>query len=102
MRQRLAINKVADEYLGQKQAKATLSEAIKLRKARKEFKEAQDTFDPSKYQEKIRDKRKEFTRLMTTGTVSQAQKDIAKKKFEKTQHVFERKSNAGRRPIKST
>jgi len=84
------------------QAKTTLSEAIKLRKARKEFKEAQDTFDPSKYQEKIRDKRKEFTRLITTGTVSQAQKDIAKKKFEKTQHVFERKSNAGRRPIKST
>jgi hypothetical protein len=84
------------------QAKTTLSEAIKLRKARKEFKEAQDTFDPSKYQEKIRDKRKEFTRLITTGTVSQAQKDIAKKKFENTQHVFERKSNAGRRPIKST
>jgi hypothetical protein len=69
---------------------------------RNEFKEAQDKFEPSKYQEKIRDKRKEFTRLMTTGTVSQAQKDIAKKKFEKTQHVFERKSNAGRRPIKST
>ena len=28
------------------QAKTTLSEAIKLRKARKEFKEAQDEFEP--------------------------------------------------------
>ena len=98
MRQRLAINKVADEYLGQKQAKATLSEAIKLRKARKEFKEAQDTYDPRKHQEKIRAKRKEFARIITTQTTSKQAKNDAQKQFKKTNYVFKRKSNAGRPP----
>jgi len=98
MRQRLAINKVADEYLGQKQAKATLSEAIKLRKARKEFKEAQDTYDPREHQEKIRAKRKEFARIITTQTTSKQAKNDAQKQFKKTNYVFKRKSNAGRPP----
>jgi hypothetical protein len=98
MRQKLAINKVADEYLGQKQAKATLSEAIKLRKARKEFKDAQDTYDPREHQEKITAKRKEFARIITTQTTSKQAKNDAQKQFKKTNYVFKRKSNAGRPP----
>ena len=99
IRQKLAINKVADKYL-EKQAKATLSEAIKVRKARKDFKEAQDTYDPRKHQQNIREKRKEFTRIITTQTTSKQAKEDAQKQFKKTNYVFKRKSNAGRPPKK--
>ena len=99
IRQKLAINKVADKYL-EKQAKATLSEAIKVRKARKDFKEAQDTYDPRTHQQNIREKRKEFTRIITTQTTSKQAKEDAQKQFKKTNYVFKRKSNAGRPPKK--
>ncbi len=79
-------------------AGSIISKAIQSKIARNYFKEAKDTYDQAKLQEKIREKRKEYTRLMTTKTIQQAQKEIAQKKFNKTEHVFERKSNAGRPP----
>ena len=85
----------------QKKSLGVLSSAIKSRKARKDYKEAQDTYDPVKHQENVRDKRKEYTRIITTqGTTPQA-KEIAQKKLNKTDHVFKRKSNAGRPPTNS-
>jgi len=101
IRQKIAKNKVADKYLEkqkEQQAKTTLSEAVKLRKARKEFKDAQNTYDPRKHQQNIREKRKEFTRVMTTKTTSKEAKVDAQKQFKKTNYVFKRKSNAGRPP----
>ena len=101
IRQKIAKNKVADKYLEkqkEQQAKTTLSEAVKLRKARKEFKDAKNTYDPRKHQQNIREKRKEFTRVMTTKTTSKEAKVDAQKQFKKTNYVFKRKSNAGRPP----
>ena len=73
-----------------------ITKAIKNKIARKDFKNAKDTYDPAQHQENVRDKRKEYTRIITTqGTTPQA-KEIAQKKLNKTDHVFIRKSNAGR------
>jgi hypothetical protein len=90
--------KKADGIQNQNKAISTLSNAIKLRKARKEFIDAQNTYDPRKHQQNIREKRKEFTRIITTQTTSKQAKDDAKKQFKKTDYVFKRKSNAGRPP----
>jgi predicted O-linked N-acetylglucosamine transferase (SPINDLY family) len=90
--------KKADGIQKQNKAISTLSNAIKLRKARKEFIDAQNTYDPRKHQQNIREKRKEFTRIITTQTTSKQAKDDAKKQFKKTDYVFKRKSNAGRPP----
>ena len=81
-------------------ASGILSSAIKSRKARKDFKEAQETYDPTIHQEKIRDKRKEFARIITTKTTSKQAKDEAQKKLKKTNFLFKIKSNAGRPPLK--
>ena len=48
-----------------KAAENKLSSAFKSRKARKDYKEAQKTYDPAQHQEKIRDTRKEYTRIIT-------------------------------------
>jgi hypothetical protein len=90
--------KKADGIQKQNKAISTLSNAIKLRKARKEFIDAQNTYDSRKHQQNIREKRKEFTRIITTQTTSKQAKDDAKKQFKKTDYVFKRKSNAGRPP----
>ena len=83
----------------QKQAETTLSSAIKSRKARKDYKTAQDTYDPAQHQDKIRDKRKEYTRIISTQSTTPQAKEAAQKKFNKTEHVFKRKSKAGRPPL---
>ena len=90
--------KKADGIQKQNKAISTLSNAIKLRKARKEFIDAQNTYDPRKHQQNIREKRKEFTRIITTQTTSKQAKEDAQKQFKKTNYVFKRKSNAGRPP----
>ena len=78
-----------------------ITKAIKNKIARKDFKNAKETYEPAQHQEKVRDKRKEYTRIITTqGTTPQA-KEIAQKKLNKTEHVFKRKSNAGRPPTNS-
>ena len=82
----------------EKQSKDTLSNAIKSRKARQDYKEAVDTYNPATHQANIRDKRKEFTRIITTKTTSPQAKEDAQKQFKKTNYVFKRKSNAGRPP----
>ena len=79
-----------------KAAENKISSAIKSRKARKDYKKAQDTYDPQLHQEKIRAKRKEFARIITTKSTSQTAKEEAQKKFKKTNFLFKRKSNAGR------
>ena len=76
----------------------TLSSAMKSKHARKDYKEAQDTYWPAAHQEKIREKRKEFARIITTKSTKKQAKDDARKKFKKTNYVFKRKSNAGRPP----
>ena len=101
IRGKLSKNIAADLFIknqDKEAAKNTLSSAIKSRKARKEFKEAQEAYDPAKHQEKIREKRKEFTRIITTQTTSKQAKEAAQKRFNKTEHLFKRKSNAGRPP----
>jgi hypothetical protein len=82
----------------EKQSKDTLSNAIKSRKARQDYKEAVDTYNPATHQANIRDKRKEFARIITTKTTSPQAKEDAQKQFKKTNYVFKRKSNAGRPP----
>ncbi len=72
---------------------------MKSRNARKDFKVAHDNDWPAIHQEKIREKRKEFTRLITTANISDEVKKAAQRKLNKTEHVFIRKSNAGRPPI---
>ena len=98
MRGKLSKNKLLDTYTSQKEAKNTISSAIKSRKARKDFKKAQDTYDPTEHQEKIREKRKEYTRIITTQSTPKQAKEEAQKKFKKTNYLFKRKSNAGRPP----
>ena len=118
MRGKISRNKAADLYIQKqsrdkeisgilgniidqsitKAAENTISSAIKSRKARKDYKTAQDTYDPRMHQKNIREKRKEFTRIMTTKTTSKEAKEEAQKKFKKTNFLFERKSNAGRPP----
>ena len=78
-----------------------ITKAIKNKIARKDFKNAKDTYDSAQHQENIRDKRKEYTRIITTQGTTQQAKDIAQKKFKKTEHVFKKKSNAGRPPTNS-
>ena len=75
-----------------------ITKAIKSKIARKDFKEAKDTYDPAKHQDKIRDKRKEFTRIITTQSTTHQAKEEAQKRLNKTEHLFKRKSNAGRPP----
>ncbi len=75
-----------------------ITKAIKIKIARKDFKNAKDTYDPAHHQEKVRDKRKEYTRIITTQDTTQQAKNIAKKKLNKTDYIFIRKSNAGRPP----
>jgi hypothetical protein len=73
-----------------------ITKAIKNKIARKDFKNAKETYDSAQHQENVRDKRKEYTRIITTQGTTQQAKDIAQKKLNKTDHVFIRKSNAGR------
>lgn len=79
-------------------AGSIITKAIKNKIARKDFKEAQDNYDPAKHQEKIREKRKEFTRIITTQSTTQQAKENAQKRLNKTEYLFKRKSNAGRPP----
>ena len=79
-----------------KVAGSMITKAIKNKIARKDFKNAKDTYDPLQHQENIRDKRKEFARIITTKTTSPQAKEEAQRKFKKTNYVFKRKSNAGR------
>ena len=98
-RVRKAINTVADKYIDkQNKAGSMINKAIKNKIARKDFKNAKETYEPAQHQEKVRDKRKEYTRIITTQSTTQQAKDAAQKKFNKTEHVFKRKSNAGRPP----
>ena len=99
IRQKIAKNKVADKYIEkQNKARSILTDAIKSKIARKDFKEAQDTYNPEVHQEKVREKRKEFARIITTKATSKQAKEEAQKSFKKTNYVFKRKSNAGRPP----
>ena len=101
---KVAQNKLVDTKIDasiKKQSLGVLSSAIKSRRARKDYKTAQDTYDPRIHQEKIRDKRKEYTRIITTQSTTPQAKEAAQKKFNKTEHVFKRKSNAGRPPANS-
>ena len=82
-------------------AGSMITKAIKNKIARKDFKNAKETYDFAQHQENIRDKRKEYTRIITTQGTTQQAKDIAQKKFKKTEHVFKKKSNAGRPPTNS-
>ena len=91
------VNKKIDKSIKQ-QSLGVLSSAIKSRRARKDYKTAQDTYDPREHQEKIRAKRKEFARIITTQTTSKQAKNDAQKQFKKTNYVFKRKTNAGRPP----
>ena len=79
-------------------AGSMITKAIKSKIARKDFKDAKDTYDPAKHQDKIRDKRKEFTRIITTQSTTHQAKEEAQKRLNKTEHLFKRKSNAGRPP----
>ena len=79
-------------------ASTMLNKAMRSHLARKDYKAAQETYDPYAHQENIRDKRKEFARITSSKTASLIAKDIARKKFNKTQHVYKAKSNAGRPP----
>jgi hypothetical protein len=79
-------------------SKDTLSNAIKSRKARQDYREAVDIYNPATHQANIRDKRKEFARIITTKTTSPQANEDAQKQFKKTNYVFKRKSNAGGPP----
>ena len=99
IRQKIAKNKVADKYIEkQNKARSILTDAIKSKIARKDFKEAQNIYNPEVHQENIREKRKEFARIITTKATSKQAKEDAQKSFKKTNYVFKRKSNAGRPP----
>ena len=95
------INELLGNMIDQSITKAAenkISSAIKSRKARKDYKTAQEEYDPRMHQKNITEKRKEFTRIMTTKTTSKQAKQEAQKKFKKTNFLFKRKSNAGRPP----
>ncbi len=61
----------------------TLSSAMKSKHARKDYKEAQDTYWPAAHQEKIREKRKEFARIITTKSTTKQAKEDAQKSLKK-------------------
>ena len=86
--QRIAKSKLAQKELINKQIQASIenqagsiiTKSIKNKIARKDFKNAKDTYDPATHQDKIRDKRKEFARIMTTQTKTKKAKEDAQKK----------------------
>ena len=97
MKSKLARNKVENKK--NEVASTLLNKAMRSHIARKDYKAAQETYDPYIHQENIRAKRKQFERILTNKRTKPQVKIDTQKKYDKTNYLFKRRSNAGRPPI---